>query len=415
MSCQQNLVVLPAENPAATLRRAWQQCRLWPGQNHALISLLSLAGLVVALNTGIALYTLPQLLKMLLGLESHFTLNPQSVLNTTFLATGLALTAGTLDPLVKAAYAVRCFHGEARATGADLRAQLRRGRRTAATVLVVALALGGGLPGSRVVTLAAEPAAAIHPAGPGMVPELNRAIDDVLERPEYTWRSPREQAAANSDREKRGWFERASRWLGDRVDRGMHSLGRTLKQFAEWLDQTLGGRSRSPPASNWNLNPAGFVNFLMWLLLLVAGGGLLGFAFAIWRRRTGAPVLTATAVSAVPDLRAETVAVEQLPEAGWLMLARELAEQGEFRLAVRALYLASLAHLARREFIQPALYKSNRDYELEVRRRTRDVPAVTEAFGATVRAFDRAWYGGHEVTAAAFAQFEAQVQEVRTG
>lgn len=411
----QNLAVLPQENPLTAAHRAGRQCRLWPGQNHALISLLFLAGLVVTLNTGIALYLLPQLLKMLLGVESHFTLNRQSLLNTTFVATCLALAAAALDPLVKAAYAVRCFHGESRTTGADLHAQLRRGRAAAAATALLALGLLGGLPGTTAPARADTSGVAPHPVGVTAVKELDRAIDEVLERPEFTWRSPRGPAVEGTGTKPRGWFDRASRWLGDRVDQGMHRLGRTLKRIAEWLDQTLGGRSRSTPASNWNLNPAGFVNFLMWLLIVVAGGGLLWFAFAVWRRRAAVPALTATTILAVPDLHAEHVAVEQLPEDGWLALARDLVAQGELRLAVRALHLASLAHLARREFIRPALYKSNHDYELEVRRRARAAPALTESFAVTVRAFDRAWYGGHAVSADSYARFEATVEEVRRG
>ena len=35
----------------------------------------------------------------------------------------------------------------------------------------------------------------------------------------------------------------------------------------------------------------------------------------------------------------------QLPEDAWLKLAREMVEKGDLRLAVRAMYLAMLAHL----------------------------------------------------------------------
>ena len=112
----QNLTVLGADSPMAAFRRAGRQCLLHPVQNHALISLLSVAALAVWLNVAIALYALPHLLKLLLGIESAFTLNPTSLLNTTFLASTFALSAVIMDPLLKAAYVVRCFHGEARTT-----------------------------------------------------------------------------------------------------------------------------------------------------------------------------------------------------------------------------------------------------------------------------------------------------------
>ena len=400
----QNLAVLGDDSPLAALRRAGRQSLLQPVQNHALISLLSVAALAVWLNVAIALYTLPHLLKLLLGIESAFTLNPTSLLNTTFLATTFVLSAVTMDPLLKAAYVVRCFHGDARTTGEDLRARLRHWRPAVATALLL-LAFTGGLPGMILHSQAATPT-------PRQVSELDHAIDDVLERPEYTWRAPRELTAETDTDRRSGWMARAAHWVGDSMKQAFRRFGRVLKRLADWLDQRWGGRSGS--ASSWNLNPAGFVNFLMWLLIVTATGVLLWFAFVVWRRRQSSPVLQATAVTAAPDLRTENVAVEQLPEEGWLALAHELAGTGELRLALRALYLASLAHLARREFIRPALHKSNRDYELEVHRRARGIPALSETFADTVRAFERSWYGGRAVSAEHLAQFEAKVQEVRT-
>ncbi len=401
----QNLTVLGADSPMAAFRRAGRQCLLHPVQNHALISLLSVAALAVWLNVAIALYALPHLLKLLLGVESAFTLNPTSLLNTTFLASTFALSAVIMDPLLKAAYVVRCFHGEARTTGEDLRARLRRWQPAMAAALLL-FAFLGGQPATTSVARAATPT-------PQQVSELDRAIEDVLERPECTWRAPRESDAESEIAEPKGWLARLRHWIGDRVERGFRQLGRLLKRFADWLDQTWGRRSGPSLGWNWNLNPAGFVSFLMWLLLITAAGLLLWFAFVVWRRRQPAPMLTATAISAVPDLRTENVAVEQLPEEGWLALAHELAGSGELRLALRALYLASLAHLARREFIRPALHKSNRDYELEVRRRARSIPTLSETFADTVRTFERSWYGGRGISAEHFAQFEAKVQEVR--
>lgn len=410
----QNLPVLADSAqgcPFPAFRRAARQCLLWPGQNHALITLLFLAFMVVWLNIGVALFLLPHLLKLFLGIESHFTLSHESTLNTTFLATTFALALAALDPLVKAAYVLRCFHGESRRTGEDLRAQIRRWPKLAA-VVAVALALLGLFPGTFTNVVAAPTLPETVQAN--RVNELDHAINNVLERPDYTWRAPRESSREVPAVERGNWLARAMSWIGDQIEQRFRSLGRLVKRLADWLDQVLNRNPRSSSPSNLSFNPAGFVNFLMWLLLVCATGVLLWFAFTVWRRRTVSPVLTATPVVLLPDLQAEHVAVEQLPEDGWLTLARELAAKGELRLAIRALYLASLAHLAHREFILPARFKSNRDYELEVCRRARAVPALPEAFAETVRAFDRVWYGGHEVSADLFASFDVKVQEVRS-
>ena len=46
------------------------------------------------------------------------------IFNTTFLAVTVAVAWLALDPLLKAVYTLRCFHGEARTDGADLLAEL---------------------------------------------------------------------------------------------------------------------------------------------------------------------------------------------------------------------------------------------------------------------------------------------------
>jgi hypothetical protein len=154
----------------AVVSRAWRQALLWPRQNHLLIWLLSpwvlgvgmltlfgvsallvsfspeayafegtlwfvlallfafqllvpLApfGSVVAGNLAILLVSLPNLLHSLLGIETAFTLSGlHGIFNTTFLLTVLALSYLCLDPLMKAAYVLRCFYADSLKTGSDL-------------------------------------------------------------------------------------------------------------------------------------------------------------------------------------------------------------------------------------------------------------------------------------------------------
>ena len=102
-----------------------------------------------------------------------------------------------------------------------------------------------------------------------------------------------------------------------------------------------------------------------------------------------------------------------MPEDEWLKLARELLGKGELRLALRAFYLATLAHLAAREIVSIARFKSNRDYETEVNRRARGSPELRAAFSANVSSFDRAWYGLYDVTADVLAQFQSNFERIR--
>ena len=115
-----------------------------------------------------------------------------------------------------------------------------------------------------------------------------------------------------------------------------------------------------------------------------------------------------------PDLNDENLTAAQLPEGEWLELARELLGKGDLRLALRAFYLATLAHLAAREIVSIARFKSNYDYQAEVNRRARGSPELRAAFAANVSSFDQAWYGLYDVTAEALAQFQSNFERIRS-
>jgi hypothetical protein len=133
------------------------------------------------------------------------------------------------------------------------------------------------------------------------------------------------------------------------------------------------------------------------------------------KRRQGIPVTTAQAIQPIPDLADENVGAEQLPEDGWTTLARELLGRGELRLALRAFYLASLAHLADRNLVSLARFKSNRDYQRELQRRAHAFPTLQTLFGENVSCFDRVWYGQHEATGELVTQFAANVERIKSG
>jgi hypothetical protein len=89
-------------------------------------------------------------------------------------------------------------------------------------------------------------------------------------------------------------------------------------------------------------------------------------------------------------------------------------ERGEARLALRALYLAGLAHLAHRELIRLARHKSNWDYDRELRRRARGNEGLLTAFDANLMAFEASWYGDHVVTSDTLGGFSQNLDRIRT-
>jgi hypothetical protein len=130
------------------------------------------------------------------------------------------------------------------------------------------------------------------------------------------------------------------------------------------------------------------------------------------RRRKGAPESVVGTVSPAPDLEQDDVSADQLPMDRWLELGRGLMEQGELRLALRAFYLAALSHLAAQGSITIASFKSNREYEQELRRKAHTLPDLLQAFSENMRIVERVWYGMHEVTGDIIALFDTNQKRI---
>jgi hypothetical protein len=73
-----------------------------------------------------------------------------------------------------------------------------------------------------------------------------------------------------------------------------------------------------------------------------------------------------------------------------------------------------LAWLGRREIIAIHPGKTNREYEAELRRRTRAIPGIRELFARNLVAFERSWYGMHELSPEDVAGFRRTFDEMKT-
>jgi len=388
-----------------TARAALGQAGLWPGENFRVGAILMLLGLFVFVNLSHAFLLVPWMLKWLLDVETVFSRGGFNPLNTTFLAMMAGLTYLVMDPVVKAFYALRCFYGRSLRTGQDLLAELKRasgaGRRLAAAcAAAVVLALPAAARAD------APPAADAAPAArrPVRPERLDESIERVIHRREYAWRMPRRRTPE-----------------AEEADGPLASLGRTLREWmeglTEWLDRGGGGSGGGGPGGRGGGGPGGgeidlggggghswlgALRFFVYLLLGLALAALVVLlAREIARRRRAEPVEAEAdddAVAAAPDLEDESVTAEDLPEDGWLDMAREMLQRGQRRLAVRAMFLAALALLAEHRLIAIARGKSNRDYHRELARRGHALGDLVESFGQNVTVFEDSWYGMHEVT-----------------
>lgn len=411
-SFYENAVIL-GDGSSPSLRELIARCRrqagLWPRQNNIALSLLFLFGFLVWLNIAVILCTIPALLKMFAGIGTVFTENPVAALfNTTFLAASLGCAYLCVNPVTKAFYVLRCFYGESLHSGDDLKLQLRRIPVAAAAAMV--LCCFTPLAHADAPAAAATPASAIST---GVDPSaLNDSIERVLKRDEFAWRMPRQLPPVNERGFMSRLFDDFSRSLKDWIRPFLHSLGKLLQRLSRWMS-----RSHSQTDSNSSLGDiSGLVNLVLWILCAVI---VVVLAWLIWANRRGLRGfrlrgrIKAEPLASVPDLNSEEVMASQLPEDEWLKLARDLIQKGEYRLAARALYLATLAHLGLRELIAIARYKSNRDYQRELGRRARSNADLLAAFGENVTLFEGVWYGAHETTEENLRRFSSNFDRIK--
>jgi hypothetical protein len=374
-------------DPVGTARR---QASLWGRQNWIILSVAFGAWLVLFLNVMVVLFLIPQLGRSFLGIEGLVAKSGPLIFNNiTFAAAGV-LAWLAIDPLLEAAYVLRAFYGASVTSGEDLRAALQR---VAALVALVVMMLS-------VPAMAQQPVAPANTIDSG---RLDRSIDEVIHRREFTWRSAR---AADPDVEKEwpGWFQSAVRavrkaidWLDEKIKKWFESNRR---------ENSVGDKGgERPPIELWSAALA---------LALVAG------IVALFLRRRRAKPADATPVS-VPvtavNLADDSVTADQLPESSWLQLAQEWLGKGDYRLAMRALYLAGLKYLGERGLVSIRKSKTGLEYGRELERRARAsssvLPEVAPIFRANNELFERGWYGQHVVDREQVEAFAAGLDEVR--
>ncbi len=389
---------------------ARRQALLWPGQNHVLIFIFALLGLIVFANLCISIFFLPRLLKTLFGVESLFTRSNYFLLNSTFWAAMAALTHICVDPLIKAAYLLRCHYGESIATGADLLAELKEVKRTAVGCIAVLILAGSLLLADSRPAIADDAFAGPAVTYPVVNPrKLDRTIEQVISGPEFAWRLPR---AVQQKKELPGFLRAAVELISDWAD----SAGRWIKRVLQWLADIM---PRFKPGEKPTSGGFGFRDYVFPLMYVLLALCLSAGVVCIWRqtrrwRGKDAAVEHPTPVMET-DVGDENVLADELPEERWSALAGELLARGELRLGLRALYLACLAFLAEERLIAIARYKSNRDYERELGRFGHALPEVVDSFSRNVVLFERAWYGKHRLEQGTVEAFTSNYERIVSG
>ncbi len=376
-------------------------------QNHGILLIFLFVALFTWINLLSTCLVVPSFAKSFFGIESLFTISPEAAMgNTTFLLGIFLLLQLVLDPLLLATYVLRCFYAGSRTTGADLLGRLaacrekheEEGRRERGTLGRVALpALFAVSTALAAPTAAQEPPAAPPPAAQGAVDAdlFRKEIAETLEQKKYQWRLSRRLDGSVPTAEES--------WLGRRLGEISSSAKRHIRAFGDWFEEMMRRlleRERRGGAKGMEEETGffrGLGSTMSVALVAVVLGLLLWFAFAMYRRYRGREKaeIPDEGRGGPIDLASEDIVATQLREDEWLRLAREQIERGDERLAIRALFLATLAHLGEEGLLKIARSKSNRDYRGELGLRARALAGLRRAFDENTTLFERVWYGPH--------------------
>ncbi|PTY00770.1 hypothetical protein DB346_14225 [Verrucomicrobia bacterium LW23] len=424
--------------------------------SHVLYFLLYLNGMLLLLMSQL-------LLHWLAGIETPLSENPALYLSVPVQVGMLGLTYMVANPIMRAVCLLRCVYGVSRNTGDDLLAGLRaarariaagearnrivspiatgpssalgarasaassvaRGGAAAAVILALVLLASSPAPWAMAQTPAPAAQGAKQPQAPAArtrlstpaSPDLDKRSRDiessmkrVLQNPDYTWRGERNLQVHT--------FEQDS-YLG--------AFYKWVNEMLDWFFRRSSPNFGFSPDSSWSFFSLGRMNLTMVLMIgLVVLAVIIAVCVFVMRRRRprraiAAPTVTAPMPPPPPNVADEAVLASALPEDEWRALADKLRGEGNLRLALRALYLSTLAHLARRDLITIARAKSTRNYRRELAMRAGagqaqgESPPVLTAFEAQARDFERVWYGQHASTTQLFDLFVQRQQSMQGG
>ncbi|NPC53118.1 DUF4129 domain-containing protein [Corallococcus sp. AB032C] len=181
---------------------------------------------------------------------------------------------------------------------------------------------------------------------------------------------------------------------------------RFIDKLGEWLRDFFKRNNPRPQSHDTALPVSGgaAANALVVMLvaLTLAVLGVVVVNVLRRKREKSGPALEVSTMDAAALAGSPDHALSRPPE-GWAHLADALAAKGEYREAVRNLYLALLSRLHRDGAIHYDETLSNWDYLRAFRGR----PEVKAPFRELTRRFDFAWYGNVPVSADGYTEFRA--------
>jgi len=179
------------------------------------------------------------------------------------------------------------------------------------------------------------------------------------------------------------------------------------ERFTRWLQEFLRkrGEKRTPHGPQTAFSPGSGAEMAQVLMALVAVAVVAVLAYVVFalgpRKKQASATLKPVAGQAPPGATVDGQNALSRPPEGWASLADELARRGDFREAVRSLYLATLSRLHRDGAIDYDPAQSNWEYF----RRFRGPREWKPPFRELTTRFDYAFYGNLGVNSEGYERF----------
>lgn len=420
------------------------------------VRVCGLSQIVLGMNLHFVVKQLLSLTNNLLGFDVSFAERFASFDNASWVATVCATTFALFEPLRAATASLLLIDGRVRQEGLDLIAQveqLPRHKKPRGTSLAIAILLCLALPARAEpkqgttalfdravhVTQACEVSVDLSPLQHKPLAEEQSALARLISRVERLAYEEDDCEGAEADLREGLKLYADLTDQGEPVDaasRAQHILDRPefhsssvkkkpvealekdddepgwfikmLKEFFEWLFKQRKDDTHSPdPSPISDSRDMAGANVVMIATIVAVVGVLLFILVSSFKNKKP----TETALSESGELMQEALTVDPMsalskPAETWAGLADTLAAQGEYREAIRHLYLALLSRLHRDGVIDYDPTFSNWEYLFAFK----GAATLKTGFKELTRRFDFAWYGNLGVDAAAWAMFR-QVAE----
>ncbi|MEW6404507.1 MAG: DUF4129 domain-containing protein [Chloroflexota bacterium] len=202
-----------------------------------------------------------------------------------------------------------------------------------------------------------------YPSGVFTIQDLD-SLHEILARPEFQWK----EESPNPFKE---WF------------------ARIISRLLQWLGKFLG----------WSGEVGVTASPVIQTLIVIALVLVLFFVF----RSLIVDFITEA------RLAEDTIAEEMLTSESAFQKAQALSRGGDYRSAVRFLYLSSLLLLDERGVLRYDRSKTNREYL----RGVSNSPELQKPLSEVIEVFDQVWYGYHSLDEDAFKHYSERVEELK--